>query len=197
MILHLDIILLLNISCIFVFVVHNPISAALWLIVTFICSSFLLWFINSEFFALIYIIIYVGAVAVLFLFVIMMLDIKSIDYYNFYNFYGVSWNLKITTLILYFFPTFFFSYFFSLIFSFNNSINDYFYLDFLDNINSLHSIGISLYNSYLICVLIAGLSLLVAIIGAIILTLNFNSPIIFKKPALQLSRSDNVVTFIK
>lgn len=61
---------------------RNPVHAVLWLIFTFCNASGLLVLIGAEFIAMMLIIIYVGAVAVLFLFVVMMLDIKFTELKN-------------------------------------------------------------------------------------------------------------------
>ncbi|KFI27193.1 NADH-quinone oxidoreductase subunit J [Paenirhodobacter enshiensis] len=54
---------------------RNPVHSVLWLILTFLSASGLFVLIGAEFVAMLLIIVYVGAVAVLFLFVVMMLDI--------------------------------------------------------------------------------------------------------------------------
>lgn len=55
---------------------RNPVYAVLFLVLAFINSSFLWMLIQAEFLALLLIVVYVGAVAVLFLFVVMMMDIN-------------------------------------------------------------------------------------------------------------------------
>ena len=55
----------------------NPVESVLFLILAFCNAAVILFLFNAEFLGLIFIIIYVGAIAVLFLFVIMMLNIKS------------------------------------------------------------------------------------------------------------------------
>ena len=55
----------------------------------------------------------------------------------------------------------------------------------------------SLYNYYLVCFLLAGLILLVAMVGAIVLTLNFSSQRRNELVSRQLSRSDNFLAFFK
>jgi NADH-quinone oxidoreductase subunit J len=67
----------------------------------------------------------------------------------------------------------------------------------LDNLNSIDVLGQGLYNNYLLCFLIAGLILLVAMIGAIALTLNFNSKRKNELVSRQLSRSDGFLAFSK
>lgn len=59
--------------------VKNPIHSILYLILTFCNISFILLIWNVEFIAIIFLIVYVGAISVLFLFVVMMLNIKIIE----------------------------------------------------------------------------------------------------------------------
>jgi NADH-quinone oxidoreductase subunit J len=54
---------------------RNPVHSVLWLIVAFFNAAGLMVLIGAEFIAMLLVIVYVGAVAVLFLFVVMMLDI--------------------------------------------------------------------------------------------------------------------------
>lgn len=58
---------------------YNPIHSLFYLILMFVCSSLLLFFLQLEFFALIFLIIYIGAILVLFSFVVMMLNLKQVD----------------------------------------------------------------------------------------------------------------------
>ena len=57
---------------------QNSIYSVLFLVLSFVSSSSILFLLECEYISLIFIIIYVGAIAVLFLFVVMMLDIKTI-----------------------------------------------------------------------------------------------------------------------
>jgi len=59
-----------------VITVRNPVRAALFLVLTFVCSSVLWMLMQAEFLAIALVLVYVGAVMVLFLFVVMMLDIN-------------------------------------------------------------------------------------------------------------------------
>ena len=65
----------------------------------------------------------------------------------------------------------------------------------LDNLSNIDIFGQGLYNYFLITFLIAGLILLVAMIGAIVLTLNFRSQRKTELAGRQLSRSDNFLAF--
>jgi NADH-quinone oxidoreductase subunit J len=54
---------------------RNPVHSVLWLIVAFFSAAGLMLLVGAEFIAMLLVIVYVGAVAVLFLFVVMMLDV--------------------------------------------------------------------------------------------------------------------------
>ncbi len=56
--------------------VSNPIHSILVLIAVFIMGSTILYVLNVEYFAILFLVVYVGAIVVLFLFIVMMLDLK-------------------------------------------------------------------------------------------------------------------------
>ena len=66
-------------SALFVIAARNPVHSVLWLICAFFTSAGLLVLIGAEFLAMLLVVVYVGAVAVLFLFVVMMLDIDFVE----------------------------------------------------------------------------------------------------------------------
>src|SRR5260364_243204 len=66
-------------SAVMVIVSKNPVHSVLYLILAFVNASGLFVLMGAEFLAMILIVVYVGAVAVLFLFVIMMLDVDFIE----------------------------------------------------------------------------------------------------------------------
>ena len=69
------------VACISGFMVvlsKNPVHSVLWLILTFLCAAGLFVLQGAEFVAMLLIVVYVGAVAVLFLFVVMMLDVDFV-----------------------------------------------------------------------------------------------------------------------
>lgn len=185
---------ILLISAIMVNLAENPVESVLFLVLTFITSGIILMTFLSEFFGILVIIIYVGAIAVLFLFVIMMLNIKST---TFEFSISPSFQNKISKFCLFSSVLYFISIYFTsktnTIFSQGSFIKSSFLLDYFDNMKSL---GQVLYNYYLECFLIAGLLLLVALIGSIVLTLNYNNT---KKgqqlPDRQLSRTDRFLSF--
>jgi len=152
------------------------------------------FFFNVEFLSLIFIIIYVGAIAVLFLFVVMMLNIKITEQ----NILAYS----ITNKILFIFMLFY-CLFLILSYAFDNtfsrdialSINKDEIILFLDEIHNINIIGQVLFNYFNSCLLIAGMMLLISLMGAILLTLDFRT---VKKGNLvlkQLSKTFNSIQY--
>jgi NADH-quinone oxidoreductase subunit J len=68
---------------------RNPVHSVLWLIVAFFNAAGLMILVGAEFIAMLLVIVYVGAVAVLFLFVVMMLDIDFAELRSGFTRYGV------------------------------------------------------------------------------------------------------------
>lgn len=174
----------------------NPIESVLFLILTFCNATAILFIFNAEFIGLTFIIIYVGAIAVLFLFVIMMLNIKNNS--------GLTLKYNLFSFLVYF--SFF--YFFS--FSIFLCIKKVFYqqetflieqennlLLLVDSLNNIDIMGQFLYNYYLVCFLLAGLILLIALVGSIVLTLRFDSMQKNQLANRQLARTDKFLSFFK
>src|SRR3954463_3667220 len=66
-------------SAVMVIAARNPVDSVLFLILTFVNAAGLFVLLGAEFLAMILIVVYVGAVAVLFLFVVMMLDVDFVE----------------------------------------------------------------------------------------------------------------------
>ncbi|MDX2505000.1 MAG: NADH-quinone oxidoreductase subunit J [Gammaproteobacteria bacterium] len=81
-------------SALMVITVHNPVRAAFFLVLTFFASAAVWLLLEAEFLAIILIIVYVGAVMVLFLFVVMMLDVNLAELKK-----GFVKNLPIALLV--------------------------------------------------------------------------------------------------
>ena len=78
-------------SAVMVIVVSNPVYSILFLISVFFNASLILLLLDLEFLAVLFILIYIGAIMVLFLFVIMMLDIKNaVTYINLQYYFFIS-----------------------------------------------------------------------------------------------------------
>merc|ERR1711906_90763 len=96
----------LLISSLMTILSQNAIYSVLFLVLSFVSSSSILFLFECEYISLIFIIIYVGAIAVLFLFVVMMLDIKtiylakdSLKYFPFGSFLGLVFILEILMVV--------------------------------------------------------------------------------------------------
>lgn len=169
---------------------RSPIESVLSLILTFCNAAAILFIFNVEFLGLTFIIIYVGAIAVLFLFVIMMLNVKSSE--------DIFFKVERTflgMLVLLFSSIFLWVMLWQEEIFFFFSKNNLFFL--MDGLNNIDVLGQFLFNYYLVCFLLAGLILLIALIGSIILTLRFDS---FQKNQIysrQLARSNTFLSFFK
>lgn len=149
---------------------ENTIYSIFLLVFLFVLSSGLLFLIESEFIALIFLIIYVGAISVLFLFVILMLDLKTNKSSNnkyFYNALILIFFFSVVILILNIFSINYYSN--SFLFNFN--VNWFYKIECLTD---LSLIGQILYTHYVIQFLILGIILILAIIGVVSLTFNHN-----------------------
>ena len=179
------------ISAIMVTVSKNTVHSVFFLILDFISISCLFIMIGAEFLGMIMLIVYVGAVAVLFLFVVMMLNVaqqKNQWFASEENSKHIPVGLIISTII-----------FFELIiviggwkykpdlFDLSNSMDTL-------NASNTHSIGQILYTDYIHVFQISGMILLVAMIGAIVLTFRKREGVKKQSYINQISRerSDGV-----
>ena len=179
------------VSAIMVTVSKNTVHSVFFLILDFISISCLFIMIGAEFLGMIMLIVYVGAVAVLFLFVVMMLNVaqqKNQWFSSEASSKHIPVGLIISTLI-----------FVELIivvggwkykpdlFDINNSIE-------INNVSNTHSLGQVLYTDYIHIFQISGMILLVAMIGAIVLTFRKRVGVKTQSYIKQISRerSDGV-----
>lgn len=165
---HTFLVILLIISGFCVFLSDNPVHSVLFLILTFCEAASILFLFHAEFLGLLFIIIYVGAIAVLFLFVVMMLNVKV---YSSKVLLYIPLLVLSATLMFAQFSTFFTKVFFNIDFQ---SL-DMGTIALFDGLSNIDLFGQVFYNNFLICFLLAGLVLLIAMIGAIVLTVNFKS----------------------
>lgn len=188
---------LIILSAFLVITVKNPIYSVLFLVLVFIEAAFFLLTLEIEFLPLIFIVIYVGAIAILFLFVVMMIDVKilklPINYLRYFSIGGIVGLFFLFILIFYIQESIFLSQLSNeLVFSTNykNWIINF------DNLNNLKCIGQFLYTDYFVHFLMSGFLLLIGMIGPIVLTLLINTysknQFIYK----QLARKYNFATFI-
>lgn len=155
---------LIVISSLCVVLSKNSVYSVLWLIFVFINGSGLMILLGAEFLAMMLIVIYVGAVAVLFLFVIMMLDM---------HFNKAIMQLKEKPILSIFVSLIMFADLVVIILL--GTKNIYFSSDLsfviASDVSNTKAIGKILYTEFMIPFQIAGLILFVAIIGCITLTL--------------------------
>jgi NADH-quinone oxidoreductase subunit J len=153
-------------SGLFVVLARNPVHSVLWLILAFLSSAGLFVLLGAEFVAMLLVIVYVGAVAVLFLFVVMMLDVdfselkaKMTSYLPLAGLIGVVFLAQLV-----------------LVYGAWRSADGVAQLRGApmpepDQVHNTNALGALIYDDYIHLFQAAGLILLVAMIGAIVLTL--------------------------
>ena len=149
-------------SALKVITVNNPVKAAIYLVLSFFSSAVLWLLLNAEFLAIILVLVYVGAVMVLFLFVVMMLDINLAQMREgFVNYFPIGLIVLFSmAALLIFFLTDQFS-------DMDKNIIQEIRLLGDDNTKNL---GFLLYTEYILAFEIAGVILLLGIVAAITLT---------------------------
>ena len=178
-------------SAIMVTVSRNTVHSVFFLILDFITISCLFIMIGAEFIGMIMLIVYVGAVAVLFLFVVMMLNVsqqKNTWLSGEKNSNHIPIGLLISTII-----------FFELIivaggWKYKPDLVTAMSLTIDKEVTNTHSIGYVLYTDYIHIFQLSGMILLVAMIGAIVLTFRQRSGVKTQSYFKQISRerSDGV-----
>lgn len=170
---------LLIFTCFKVITSTNPVLSAINLVFSFFLSAVLWLLLGAEFLSIILILVYVGAVMVLFLFVVMMLDInvaKKTAAYIKYLPLGILIFIAFNALIIYFFINTFENIDY-------NAIKN---IEIISNSNT-ENLGYLLFTKYIIEFEIAGLILLLGIISAIVLTYKKNPKNKFQNPTSQIS----------
>jgi NADH-quinone oxidoreductase subunit J len=177
-------------SALMVVLSKHPVFSLLFLVGSFIFSSFLLFLLECEFLALLFIVIYVGAIAVLFLFAIMMLESKSANLdKNITKYMPVGLFFLLFLLIPLLNEVFnhFNENIFNNSFYFNSYQNWY---DLIDSISDVEVYGQVLYSYFVLHFLIAGFILLLVLVGVVYLTNNYNNDNILEQSIFkQLSRN--------
>jgi NADH-quinone oxidoreductase subunit J len=175
-------------SSIMVVTTTNAVYSIFFLILVFCNATFLLLLLNVEFLALTLILVYIGAVAVLFLFVVMMLDIKQIDKNEKNIFFLLPINLIIGFIML---ISIYLILFKDLTYNLTENIydfNHFNWFDILTPLSNIELIGQFLYTFGFFYFIQAGIILLLAMIGAIVLTMQKGQAIRRQHISEQLSR---------
>ena len=178
---------------ILVFLVNNPIHSILNLIAVFFFGTCFLFFINIEYYALLFLIVYVGAIVVLFLFIIIILELKltnSIRINKNFFWYSILllffiYFISIVCLDLFSLRSFFFlnNENVTLLTEANTATNE---IGFLYQIDQLFVLGIILYTEFKFSVILASLLLFIVIVGVLILTLYTPQSFYYKNNIIKI-----------
>ena len=174
-------------SSLMVISAKNPVHSVLFLILSFLNAAGIFVILHAEFLAMILIIVYVGAVAVLFLFVVMMLDIKSsISKENILQYMPIGLLVGLVFIA-------------ELVIVLINTKLDLTSIQILSNPMSnfvgqsnTEAIGSVLYTNYILYFQLSGIILLVAMIGSIVLTLREREGVKRQIISEQLSRRGKI-----
>ena len=177
-------------SALMVIASRNPVHSVLFLILTFVNASGLFMLLGAEFLAMILIVVYVGAVAVLFLFDIMMLDVDFAELRR-----GASQYLPVGLLIGAVFLA-------ELLlvaggWIINPSISKTIASPTPADISNTAALGLVLYTKYIHYFQLAGMVLLVAMIGAIVLTLRHKAKVKRQDINVQNARTPELAMAVR
>jgi NADH-quinone oxidoreductase subunit J len=169
-------------SAFMVIAAKNPVHSVLYLILAFVNASGLFVMMGAEFLAMILIVVYVGAVAVLFLFVVMMLDVDFAELKQ-----GVLQYLPIGLLI----AGIFLAELFLVVGAWviGPGMPQAIVAPIPANVSNTEAIGLVLYTQYVYFFQVAGMILLVAMVGAIVLTLQHRERVRRQSIAAQVGRT--------
>lgn len=187
-----SVLFLTALSSFFVISVSNPVLSLLWLILSFGFSSILFMIFGIEFLSLLIFMVYIGAIAVLFLFVIMMLNIKIVEISSTYLRY-----LPVSLFIIVFFL---FELIVSMYLKFDIVFSDN-YIDwtlFFDYNGNLSLFGLFFYTFFNYFLVIVAFILFVSMLGSIVLVVNWSEqPSYSKMIYSNLFYYKKKVTFVR
>lgn len=171
--------------------VNNAIYAVLFLILAFFSSMCILFLLNVDYLALMFILIYVGVITILFLFVVMMLKIK-INEKNTTKFISFI-NIIICCLIIYnvLLNTDIFNVFLNTDLTYTNWFSNLYYID------NIKMLGQVIFNNYYFYFILSGFVLLIGMISAILLSKESNKVVRrYQLVYQQLSREVSNAVFL-
>ena len=170
---------------------RNPVHSVLFLILVFLNSAGLLLLLGLDFFAMLFLVVYVGAIAVLFLFVVMMLNVKSAEisekrlrYLPVGGLLGLLFLVEIVYIVdndliversnlsALFIDQSDSSGVHTFLYNTDHIPSAIQWYQLVEPYSNIESIGMVMYTYYLLFFLLASLILLVAMIGAILLTMH-------------------------
>ncbi len=178
-------------SAVMVIQSRNPVHSVLFLILVFLNSAGLLLLLGLDFFAMLFLVVYVGAIAVLFLFVVMMLNVKSAEisekrlrYLPVGGLLGLLFLVEIVYIVdndliversnlsALFIDQSDGSEGHTFLYNTDHMPSTIQWYQLVEPYSNIESIGMVMYTYYLLFFLLASLILLVAMIGAILLTMH-------------------------
>ena len=176
-------------SAVLVIISRNPVHSVLWLILSFISVVCLFILLKAEFLAMLLMIVYVGAVAVLFLFVVMMLDVDFAELKK-----GLSRYIPLAVVV----GSLIVIEFLVMIGNWKFSKNiDKNIISANPNDENTLALGKLIYTEYVLLFQMAGLILLVAMVGSIVLTLRQRENVKKQNIAEQIYRSPEETVELK
>ncbi len=177
-------------SAVMVVTSRNPVHSVLFLILAFVNASGLFLLLGAEFLAMILIVVYVGAVAVLFLFVIMMLDVDFaqlrqgfIDYLPIGILIGAIFLAELLLV--------------AGGYVMNPAITKAITSPIPGNVSNTEALGLVLYTKYIHYFQLSGVVLLVAMIGAIVLTLRHKPSVKRQSIPVQNARTKEMAMDVR
>ena len=177
-------------SAVMVIVSRNPVHSVLYLILAFVNASGLFVLMGAVFLAMMLVVVYVGAVAVLFLFVIMMLDVDFtelregfIDYLPVGLVIGGIFMFELLLVVG--------------VWAINPAVTRTITAAIPANVSNTEALGLVLYTKYIHYFQIAGMVLLVAMIGAIVLTLRHKANVKRQDINVQNARTPDIAMAIR
>ena len=170
-------------SAVMVISARNPVHAVLFLILAFFDAAGLFLLLGAEFIAMILVIVYVGAVAVLFLFVVMMLDVDFAElragFAKYLPIGGLIGGILLAQLLL---------VVTAWTFAPEGALQIAEPIPAANLVSNTEAIGRVMYTKYIYFFQLAGMILLVAMIGAIVLTLRHREGVKRQNVAAQVAR---------
>jgi NADH-quinone oxidoreductase subunit J len=171
-------------SAFLVIAARNPVHSVFFLILAFFNAAGLFMLAGAEFLALLLVVVYVGAVAVLFLFVVMMLDVDFVELRQ-----GFLQYLPVGALIAVILVLELVMVLGATVLDADVALNTGMPMPPLEEISNIEAIGLVLYTDYVYFFQAAGLVLLVAMVGAIVLTLRHREGIKRQDITVQNART--------
>ena len=198
-------------ACTFAIAVQNPIHSILMLIYAFIMGSMILTMFSLDYFALLFLLVYVGAIVVLFLFIVMMLELKMINvserFLELFNYKNIIIPSLLIEIMLLEQADLFngLSLWYQIFYTNQGEIlatafkETNLYIDFsniLNEMDPLTALGLILFKEEKIGILLSAALLFVSMIGSIVLTMDTKALHVIKSQdgSHQMLRNSNLAS---